>query len=530
VKRFAAWAPLLIGLCGCGEETASAGWAFTGSDAASAGDTSGVDVSGGTSNTGKPAELPPEKEVETEFGAPDGSPNFVFIPDPTGDRVVRIHGATQKVTLVEVGDRPTLLRAVPGRDAAVVLNAGSNDLSVISASEKGDTVATSPMVAHSNALLVSPDGKFAAAWFDKARQKAGEPDGQMQAVTLVTLSEPPQSLTLSVGFRIRSVQFAQDGSRAVVVTDDGVSVALLGSVKDGQIVAPVAISPDPLANPKEREVQTTPDATWALVRQSGLQGLYAVHLASGEIATVPTPATPTDLDLLPGSTGGLAVLRDENAVAFVTLPANATDFVAPEIVPIGDWYPGLAQLSADGKTAVLYTTVAGTEKVAALDLVTRKVKPVLLKKTVQAVVPALGARKVLLLHAADPATKADDPVEKQVDASQGYTLYDLDTGYTKLVLTPVKPSALVQAAQPPRAWLLLPDQPGAVHQVQRADFASFLTQEVTLGSRPTHATLLEKAAMVAIAQDHPSGRITFVPVAGGEPKTVTGYELNGLVK
>jgi hypothetical protein len=36
--------------------------------------------------------------------------------------------------------------------------------------------------------------------------------------------------------------------------------------------------------------------------------------------------------------------------------------------------------------------------------------------------------------------------------------------------------------------------------------------------------------MVAVAQDHPSGRTTFVPVAGGEPKTVTGYELNGLVK
>ena len=475
-------------------------------------------------------DLPPEKEQEPEFGAPEGSPHFVYIPDPQSDRVVRIHGATLKVSLIEVGDRPTQLKAVPGHDWVVVLNAGSDELSVIRSTEKGDTVATLPMEPHSNSLLVSPAGTFAAAWFDKERQKAGEPDGSFQALTLVSLADPPQSLTVSVGFRVRAVHFATDGSKAVVVTDDGVSVVKLGEVKDGTIVAPVAVSPDPLSKPKEREVQTTPDAAWALVRESGLKGLYAVHLATKQIALVPLDSVPTDLDLLPGSAGALAVLRDDNAVAFVTLPPDPTDLIAADVVDVGNLTAGLARLSHDGKTAVLYTTVAGIEQVAALDLVTRKLKAVLLKKTVESVVPVLGLRKVMLLHKPAPGPKTDDPVEMHVDQSHGYTLYDLDTGFTKLVLTPVKPTAMVLSAQPARAWLLLPDQPGGLQQVQQADFATFLTQEVTLGSKPTHVTLLDKAAMVAVAQDHPSGRITFVPFAGGEPKTVTGYELNGLVK
>jgi len=190
---------------------------------------------------------------------------------------------------------------------------------------------------------------------------------------------------------------------------------------------------------------------------------------------------------------------------------------------------GLARLTDDGKTAVLYTSLAGVEEVATLDLATLKVKPVLLRKTVDYVVVPAGTRRAILVHR-PASTGATDETEQFVDLSHGYTLFDLDTGFTKLVVTPFAPSEIAVSQDPSKAFLLLPDPAGIDHAVQEADLGTFMTRDYNLGSYPQHVRVLESAGVAAITQQHPSGRITFIATQGGTTKTVTGFELNSAVQ
>jgi DNA-binding beta-propeller fold protein YncE len=474
--------------------------------------------------------LPPEKEKEYLFGAPEGSPNFVFIPSAGTDTLVKVNGKTLKVTLVEVGDRPIEVRTIPGQDAAVVLNAGSDDVSIVRSTADADDVLSVPVLPRCNAIEMSPDGHHAVIYYDRERATDTDPVGSFQAVSVVSLDKGHEgALSVSVGFRVRAVRFATSGDRALVVTDDGVSMLVFADLKADAIVAPIPVSADPLEKPDEREVLATPDGAWAVVRTSGKAEIGLVNLATKAISKVPLTSAPTDLDLLPDGTGALAVLRESKEAALLPIPAVASKPELVQTVSLGGLTAGLARITDDGKTAVLYTSVEGIEQAATLDLKTLEVKPVLLRKTVDFVVLAPGSRKALLVHKAIPGATGEE-VEAFVDRSEGYTLYDLDTGFSKLVLTSVVPSEIAFAADSSRGYVLLPDPASVNHLVQQASLDSFMTLDYPLGSKPEHARALKKAGVMAVTQDHPSGRISFIDVQTGEIRTVTGYELNGLVK
>ncbi len=536
---------LTIGLClmsltlcaGCGSDKgASAGKATSDTGGGQGGD---FNNGGGFTDAGSTgqADLPPEKEKEVDFGAPEGSPNFVFVPVKGADEVVKISGKTLKVTLVEVGDRPTVLKVVPGQDKVVVLNAGSDDVSVLTSTETSDVVRSESVLAHCNALFLDAAGNWAAALYDHNRANPGDPVGSFQGISLVRVGAGQTgSMRISVGFRPRAVHFTADGKQALVVTDDGVSIITLATAADGDVVPAVAVSDNPFAKPKEREVQTTPNGRWAVVRQSDLKGLVAVHLPTQQLIQIPLTSEPTDLDLSPDGTLVVAVLRDSAEVALVALPQAATKTLAAEIISVKPLTAGLARITSDGKTALLYTSVAGIEQVATLDLQTHTVKPVALRKTVDYVFLPEGGRTAVLVHKpADGPLHDNDKTEAFVDDSQGYTLFDLDTGFTKLVLTPVAPKEIVTSAattggKPDKAWLLLPDPKGLAHEVQEARLTTLLTQSHALGSQPQFARWLRAAGVLAVTQQHASGRISFIDTETGVAKTVTGYELNGLVK
>ena len=522
-----------LSACGSDEGVASSGNVFGGSDA---GMGFGGDNNGGGTNadasSSADTSLPPETEKEVDFGAPEGSPNFVFIPVPGEDHVVKVSGKTQAVTLVEVGDRPTVIRSVPGQDAVVVISSGTDELAILRATETSDDVRNVAILPHCNSVSVSPDGAWAIAWYDHGRAIPSEPVGSFQAVALVSLTDAKApALTLSIGFRPRSIDFTSDGKRALIVTDDGVCVVDLLAAKNGDVIPPVSIAVDPLAKPADREVRTTPDGMWAIVRQSGLAGLYAIHLPSKKLVQVVLSSVPTDLDVTPDGTLAIAVLRDSAEIAFVDLPATSTPTLPTEVLSIAPLTAGLARITDDGKTAILYSSVGGIESLASIDLKTRKGILVPLRKTVDYIWLAKGAHTAVLVHKPAPGPLYDqDTTEQFVDDAQGYTLLDVDTGYTKLVLTDVAPVGIAASASPSKAWILLPDPKNVAHRVQAAGLDSLLVTDHPLGSRPQYVRPLDAAGVVAISQQHPSGRMSFIDAQTGTAKTVTGYELNGLIK
>ena len=519
----------------CGSSTtASSGAAswWSGSDASSTGtNTPGGGNGGGGSakDDGSGSTDTPEVEKDYEFGAPEGSPSYVYIPSAGTDNLVKIDGKSLAVTLVEVGDRPVTAKAVPGHDAVLVLNAGSDDVAYVRSTATGDAVDFLTMTPHANTLSVSPSGDTAIAYYDHTHAQAGDLAGSLQDITIFHLGDAPTSLNVAIGFHPTGVAWKADGSLAFVVTDDGICVLNPQTAQDGDIVPAIALQDDPLEKPTGREVQVTPDGLWAVLRQDGLQGLTAVHLPSKARVHVPLDAVPTDLDLLPDGRTALAMVRDAKQVALVALPLETTPTLAAETLSTGTLVAGLAHVTDDGKTALLFTSLNGVEQAATLDLATRTIAPVLLRKTVDFVLLVPGTRKAVLVHKPAAGPNHTDETEAFVDDSEGITLYDLDTGYTKLVLTPVKTAGIATLASPDLAWLLLRDVNGTNNGVLRANLKGFQTEVVPLGSPPEFARVLAAAGVVAVTQTHASGRVSFLPVGGGDVKTVTGYELNGKV-
>lgn len=484
-------------------------------------------------DAGPDAYVPIEHEKIEGFGAPEGSANFVFIPVKGSDTVVKVSGATLKVSLVEVGDKPTVIRAIPGQDAVAVVNAGSDDLSVLRSTETKDEVTSSPILPHCNRLNLDPTGKYGIAWYDHSLATTDDPTGSFQAVSVVRLGDgatKQESFGVSVGFRPRDVQFDNAGSKAFIITSDGVSVIELAKATDGGVAPPVKITNQTVANAALVEVHVTGDANWALARVPGSKLMNVTHLPSKQIVDVLLPSDATDLDLAPDGSGALAVLPATKHVAWIDLPAAATPVLSVKIATVGFLNAGLARISDDSQTAVLYTSVGGVEQAATLDLKTGLVSAVLLRKTVDYVYLPAGTRKAILVHKPADGPGHKDSTEAFVDDSEGYTLFDLDTGFTKLVLTPFALTRIAVSKAPDKAFLLLPDPKGVEHTVEMVALDTFLRTPIPLGSKPLFAATLPTAKVVAVTQEHPSGRISFVDVDTGKAKTVTGYELNGLVK
>lgn len=520
---------------GCGTSTAdpssSSWWEQNETPGGAANDAQSGGSGGAASDTsvGGDTGLPPETEKDYEFGAPEGSPSYVYIPSAGTDNLVKIAGKTLQVTLVEVGDRPIVAKAVPNHDAVLVVNAGSDDVAYVRSGASGDVVDFLAMTPHANTLSVSPAGDTAIVYYDHSHAVAGDPAGSLQDVTVLHLGDKPTSVNVALGFHPTGVAWKNDGTQAYVITDDGVCVFDATKAEDGDIVPAVALQDDPLQKPIGREVKVTTDGLWAVLRQDNLSGLTAVHLPSKKRVHVELVGVPTDLDLLPDGRTAVAVVRSAKQVALVALPLDSTATLPVETLDTGTLTAGLAHVTDDGKTAILFTTVDGVEQAATLDLATRVIAPVLLRKTVDFVLLVPGTRKAVLVHKPAHGPNYYDKTEAFVDDSQGITLYDLDTGYTKLVMTPVKAAGIATLADPALAWLLLRDVGGTNNGVLRANLKGFQTEIVPLGSPPEFARVLEAAGVVAVTQTHASGRVSFLPVDGGEAKTVTGYELNGKV-
>jgi hypothetical protein len=56
-------------------------------------------------------------------------------------------------------------------------------------------------------------------------------------------------------------------------------------------------------------------------------------------------------------------------------------------------------------------------------------------------------------------------------------------------------------------------------------FPSLSVDPLSLPSAPTSSGIVEEAGMAFVAQEHPEGRLTFAPLTGGSPRTLTGFEL-----
>jgi DNA-binding beta-propeller fold protein YncE len=487
----------------------------------------------------------PPPEVEYEYGPPVSSRRYVWVAMTDQDAVARIDGETLEVRSIAVGDQPEMLVAMPGTDTAVVLDATNGAVTVVSPTSGGEITEVEPALPNLHVLAASPSGVHAVAYFDllRAIAEAGSLEeidqvGSFQDVTVVGLGAGGAATTvdLTVGFRPREIEFDAAGDRAYVVTDDGISVLDLAAVlaEGPSIVPPVPITPDPFEDTSAFEVDVVSSGELAVVREAGGAWLRVVRLAApdlGAIAELELPGVPSDLELSPDGRRAYAVLREQGALAVVDLPEDVVDPSGIELVDLSAATLGSLTLTADGRRGVLYTNATLDERLTIIELaepgLPHRTFP--LQKSVRAIGLDPGGAKILVIHARAPGDPDDaETFDEYIDRSWGYSVVDVATGFAKLEITEVDPGGFSFSTAAPRAYLLLDggDTEGALAEVQEIELDTGVVRPRQLGSPPDAVGVLPDSGRVFVSQRHPLGRVTFIEVASGEARTVTGFDLN----
>ncbi|MCB9551149.1 MAG: hypothetical protein H6705_04545 [Myxococcales bacterium] len=533
---------------------------------------------GGAPEADAGAPAPPEAEIDLSPAAPAAGRDHVWITLPHNDAIARIHGQTLAVTVIEVGDDPHVVRAVAGEDTAVVLTRGDDRLTVVRHAAGADTLTAHDLPGHFNALDLAPDGRHAIAWFDLTAARPGEDAAAIQDIAVLDLATGALH-PIAIGFAPRRVAFA-DGD-ALIVTDDGLSIIRLDDL-DGPAIAPtIPLAPDVFSQ-ADREVVLTPDGRHAASRGPGEPGITVVDLTEAIPRFIPLGAEPTDLDLLPDGTA-LVMLREARRLALVPL-ATAADPATHRVIGYGDLPLGSAVVSPRGDRAFLFATRPDAPPAAALlALPSGDLARVPLRKRALGAAIDPDGHVALVLHApeapggadprpapdagldadagpdpdaapepepdaapepepdadADPAPDAE-PAEPPLDDSgpgvdpelaprPGYSLVDLDTAFVKLTLTPA-PVTAITFAPGDLALLALRADP-AIAELHRLDLTRFDARRDLLGSPPRALGVLPAVDRAFVTQDHPTGRIGFVPLTtDGRIETVTGFALNGRIE
>jgi DNA-binding beta-propeller fold protein YncE len=482
------------------------------------------------------AGVPPE--VEYTFGKPVSSRRFFYVAMTSQNELARIDGRTLAVTSTPVGASPRTVAAIPGGDAAVVLDSANGTGTIVRPTGTGDSITVLPTLPHLNRLEIDPSGRFAVVWFDliQAQQDGGITGiGSFQDVTVIALAAGAEkAVDLTVGFRPRNVQFDATGDHAYVVTQDGVSAIDLvyATSHEPTIVPPIPVA-DPSVSADDLEVNIVATGHYAAVRQNGAAALRVVDLVTnpGQAYVIPLASAPTDLDLAPDGTRVFAVERDAKKLAIVDIPGDAIDPSGVETIDLSDATLGSLVLSNDGRRALLFTNAELDERLTMVKLDTAGYPHVTwpLQKSVRAVGMSPDGTSALVLHAKIPgdpstATSFDDYIDK----SYGYSLVDLASGFAKLEITPVDPGAFAYAPDSSKAYLALDggDAAGATKALQIVHVQNGVVTTQELGSPPSAVGVLPDAGQAFTAQRHPLGRVSFADLTTDAMRTVTGFDLN----
>ena len=271
---------------------------------------SGVNIGGGGTSS-----VPPEQETEATFRVPVVSGRWVWTANPDTGRVALIDTETLRVTTADAELEPTYLAPLASssdeESGALVLNVGTDTVSVMHASSGVIESRALPVHHGANALKVSATSQRALIWTDAALIENPDPTEGFQDVTVLTLGDHASSRRLTVGYRPSRVFIAESEERAFVVAEATISVIDLSGKSGPEVLRDVALASDPDEAALARDVSITPDGAFALVRHEGKSTIDVIDLATGEKTTVTLPGPVTDLDLAPDASRAFAVVRGQ---------------------------------------------------------------------------------------------------------------------------------------------------------------------------------------------------------------------------
>lgn len=463
---------------------------------------------------------PPETELESSYGAPVATGKLVWVANPTSGRVAYIDAVTLEINVVEAGNAPTVVAAVPDPedDVAIVLNVLSHDATLFRAKAGNITAESFDVPSSGNAFAVSGDGHFVIAWTDSKLVENADPIDGFQDITVIDLTKSEgASSPLTVGYRPVAMGFDAQGTRAFAVTQDGITVIGLDGPAP-EVVENIDLGEVSQGDAVHQDVAITPDGSFALLRREGDSTVGVLSLSTGERTDVALSGPVTDLDLSPDGKVAVAVVREKGEAVLLPLPEIAANPAAVSVIAIPEVVVGSAALPKNSPLAFLYTNAVQSSVLTTIDTTDATKPPAFFKlwAPIQAVFPTEDAAHAIVLHPAAegsqyPAAMSVLPVAADLPAK----LAGLDGPPVSVAVAPGGHRALVATG----------NESNPAYRLYVAAMPSLEVTSFKLASQPISAGIVAGADRGYVAQKHPDGRITFVDFQTGELRTLTGFEL-----
>ncbi len=512
--------PLLLASCAASYLTRGPGETDAASD--DDGDVwSDDDAAGDDDLAGDDDTVPPEEEDDFISVPPSASDVYVFVANPNRDNVSKVQVLTRQITTIDVGRGPSMVQVTADYRRAVVFNDAEDSVSVIDV--QTDEVHTVAVRENFNDMVLSPSGEHAVCFLNAARME--EDDTYEGVLSFTELSvvdlEALVSHDFSVGFNPRQVKFAAGGDRAVVISDEFITVVDLTA--DEPTPELIDLDADPFDPPVAAEVEVEPAGEFAFIRYDGENAIQIVDLDTGELTWVAAGQDPTDMDLSPDGAELMVVSRTSRELRVFDVAAPQT---APEIIDLPDTETiGSLSLAPVGDMALLYTTAEMTDRVTVWNRSTGELTIQRLVKPVDQVIMAPDGNSVLVIH-----TLGD--VDGENDAyTDHYAMTIITLGDDLFVPNPVLlENELVSLANfddGQRAVFMMEDN----RYVGVIDYPSRLVDDLAVPSLPVHVGVMPEGEALPtpvawVSQDHALGRISFIDPDTLQLQTVTGFELN----
>lgn len=504
---------LWLGLVGCDSDASALSYV----SAEAYGDSGYFGGGGGAAAPDDDLGAEQEAQIDDGWLAPAATPAHVFIANGERDTVTRVSVADLSAITAPVGDNPTVVVTSADQSLAVVLNQGSDSLSLVdTASLAVQSVDIRPDM---NAVVLSADGRWAACFHDEDAREDGDLDDgawSLNEVSLVDVAAGTHT-PMIVGFHPRELVFSQDSQRLVVVSD--ATLAVIDLSVDTPSPARFDIADGAVDVPPAEELVLTPDGAQAIVRQFGSNSLLVVDLNDGGLESLPAGLLPTDLDVTPDGAQVVAVARESSELWVYTLADLA---VAPTVVPLPDGTVlGSLTMSPSGDQALLYSTVSGQARFARWDR-TATDDPITVYGAVK---PIMGVdvspdgRVAVLSH---PASDGDIDPESVFAGEHAISLVDLSDFFTNPIRLPAEPSALAQTESGELGYLIMDGEDTLV----QLDYGRLIHHDIPLPSETEHVGVLPGTSSAWVSQTHELGRISFVDADTRSLRTITGFELN----
>jgi DNA-binding beta-propeller fold protein YncE len=500
---------------------------------------------------GSEAEEPSDTNYDDGYGSeaegdflslrPATTNTYVFVANPDRNTVTRISVPSLEVMTVEVGVEPSLVETSADYTRAVTFNKGSNDISIIDAETLDVTEVT--IRDNLNQMRMSPDGNWVICYHDVGADNGGSVNGgavTFNAISIINL-QTQEHFEAIVGSYPHDVQFTEDSSLAVVISDD--YMASIDLTTNSITPKRIAIADDLINPPRAEEVLLDPNGKYALIRQYAVSDLVLVDLEATEnqVSSVPCGDNPTDMDVSEDGSQVYVVARgaspatdcgevleedptacDQQGELWTYDVSDIDDIITDSIsFPTGEIF-GQLQLSPDDESGLFYSTQSGQSRMGVWDRNSDEIVVKGLVKPVSKVGLSPTGETTVVFHS---KSNGDTPSTSQFFGSHALSLidmYDLFSTAYKLV---AEPTSFTSTPDGDIGFFIMEGQP----YLEMLNYRTLVPSEVRLPSVPVHLGSLPDTNIAFVSQEHNLGRISFFDTDEGDLQTITGFELNSAI-